>query len=264
MKEILITVLVFAVLGGALGMLLAFASRLFEVKTDPRVPKILDCLPGANCGGCGYSGCAALAEAIATGDAKPSACTVGGGETAVKIGAVMGVEVGSVEKKRAQVMCSGNCDASRKKYIYSGAPDCVSAASMAGGDKMCANGCIGLGTCVAACPFGAISVQDGVAAVDYHKCEGCGVCVAACPKHIIELIPFEADFWVGCKSVEPAATVKKQCDAGCVGCKMCEKVCPSGAVSVKDYVASIDYDKCTECGLCAEKCPRGVIRSSHK
>ena len=100
MKEILITVLVFAVLGGALGMLLAFASRLFEVKTDPRVPKILDCLPGANCGGCGYSGCAALAEAIVTGDAKPSACTVGGAETAQRIGAVIGVEVGSVEKKR--------------------------------------------------------------------------------------------------------------------------------------------------------------------
>lgn len=214
MKEILITVLVFAVLGGALGMLLAFASRLFEVKTDPRVPKILDCLPGANCGGCGYSGCAALAEAIVTGDAKPSACTVGGAETAQRIGAVIGVEVGSVEKKRAQVMCSGSCDASRKKYIYSGAPDCVSAASMAGGDKMCANGCIGLGTCVAACPFGAISVRDGVAAVDYHKCEGCGVCVAACPKHIIELIPFEADFWVGCKSVEPAAIVKKTVRCG--------------------------------------------------
>lgn len=262
MKEILITVLVFAVLGGALGMLLAFASRLFEVKSDPRVPKILDCLPGANCGGCGYSGCAALAEAIVTGDAKPSACTVGGAETAQRIGAVIGVEVGSVEKKRAQVMCSGSCYASRKKYIYSGAPDCVSAASMAGGDKMCANGCIGLGTCVAACPFGAISVRDGVAAVDYHKCEGCGVCVAACPKHIIELVPFEADFWVGCKSVEPAAIVKKQCDAGCVGCKLCEAVCPTGAIAVKDYVAAIDYEKCTECGLCAEKCPRGIVRSS--
>ena len=135
---------------------------------------------------------------------------------------------------------------------------------MGGGDKACPNGCIGLGTCVAACPFGAISVRDGVAAVDYHKCEGCGVCVAACPKHIIELIPFEADFWVGCKSVEPAAIVKKQCDAGCVGCKLCETVCPAGAIAVKDYVASIDYEKCTECGLCAEKCPRGIVRSSRK
>lgn len=263
MKEILITVLVFAVLGGFFGIALAFASKIFEVKTDPRVTEILESLPGANCGGCGYSGCAALAEAIATGDAKPSACTVGGAETAQKIGAIMGVEVGSVERKRAQVMCSGTCGASKKKYIYSGAPDCVSAASMAGGDKMCANGCIGLGTCVAACPFGAISVEDGVASVDYHKCEGCGVCVAACPKHIIELIPFEADFWVGCKSVEPAAVVKKQCDAGCVGCKICEKNCPTGAISVADYVASIDYRKCNECGLCAEKCPRGIIKSSN-
>ena len=164
MKEILITVLVFAAVGGVLGAILAFASRFFEVKTDPRVPEILECLPGANCGGCGYPSCAALAEAIASRDAKSSACPVGGAETARAVAEIMGVEVGRVVRKRAQVRCSGTCDASRKKYVYSGAPDCVSAASLAGGDKMCANGGIGLGTCVAACPFGALSVVDGAVA----------------------------------------------------------------------------------------------------
>ena len=262
MKEILTTVLSFAAPGGFFGIVLAIASKIFEVKVDERVPQILECLPGANCGGCGYSGCSALAEAIASGDAKPSSCPVGGAETAKAVGKIMGIEVGGFERKRAQVMCSGSCGVAKKKYVYSGAPDCISAASLAGGDKVCANGCVGLGSCVAACPFGAISVEDGVAAVDYHKCEGCGVCVAACPKHIIELIPFEADFWVGCKSVEPGAVVRKQCDAGCIGCKICEKNCPSGAITVKDYVASIDYDKCTECGICEEKCPRKIIKSS--
>lgn len=261
MTEIIITVVVFALLGGAFGILLAYASKIFEIKTDERVPKVLEVLPGANCGGCGYSGCAALADAIVRGDARPESCTVGGAECAAAIGEIMGVEVHKSKRMRAQVMCSGQGNAAKKKYIYSGAHDCISAEKLGGGDKLCPNGCIGLGTCVASCPFGAISVVDGVAAVDYHKCEGCGACVPACPKHIIELIPYDAEHWVGCKSVENGVNTKKQCANGCISCHICEKNCPTGAISVNEYVASIDYDKCIGCGLCSEKCPRGIVHS---
>ena len=261
MKEILITVLIFAGLGALFGAILAIASKIFAVKVDEKVPKIMEHLPGANCGGCGFSGCQALAEAIASGDARPDSCNVCDTESARAIGAIMGVEVSEKKRMRAQVMCSGRGDAAVKKYIYQGATDCIAAEKLGGGDKLCPNGCIGLGTCVAACPFGAISVSEGVAQVDYKLCEGCGTCVAACPKHIIELIPFDSKYWVGCKSVENGAKTRKQCQVGCISCRICEKGCEQGAIKVNDFVASIDYEKCTACGKCVSKCPRKIIHS---
>lgn len=262
MKDIVITVLIFAGLGALFGALLAIASKIFAVKVDERVPKIIAKLPGANCGGCGYSGCAALADAIVRGDARPDACNVCDSETAKEIAAVMGEEIAEKKRMRAQVMCSGYGGAAHKKYVYSGADDCISAANLGGGDKMCPNGCIGLGTCVRACAFGAIEVKDGAARVDYTKCGGCGSCVSACPKHIIELIPYDTKYFVGCKSVENGKNTRLQCDAGCISCRICEKTCEVGAIKVNDYVASIDYDKCTACGKCAEKCPRKIIRQT--
>ena len=264
LTKLLIPVGVMAALGLVFGILLAIASRVFAVKVDERVPQVLECLPGANCGGCGYSGCAALAEAIVAGKAKPTACTVGGGDCARAIGAVMGVEVGETVRMRAQVMCSGTAEFARKKYAYAGAHDCIAAAKMGGGDKLCPNGCIGLGTCVSRCPFEAISVVEGVAVVDYRKCAGCGVCVAACPKHLIELIPYDSRHWVGCRSVDKGAVVRKYCDVGCIGCKMCEKACEAGAIKVEGFVAKIDYAACTGCDACTDKCPRHIIWSAHK
>ena len=188
--EILIPVLIFAGMGLILGVLLAVASKIFEVKSDPRADEILEVLPGANCGGCGKAGCAALAAAIAAGEAPANACAVGGAAVAEKIGRIMGVEVAAPVRMRAQVMCSGGFDNAHFKYNYRGPHDCIAAERLGGGDKVCPNGCIGLGTCAAACPFRAITVVGGVAVVDYHKCEGCGVCARACPKGIIKLIPY--------------------------------------------------------------------------
>ena len=260
-KIILIPALIFIGLGIVTGGLLALASKVFAVKKDERAEQILECLPGANCGGCGYSGCAALAEAIAKGEAKVNQCTVGGSEAAAKIAVIMGVDPGTTVRMRAQVMCSGTGEYAKKKYIYEGIPDCNAASKIGGGNKLCKNGCIGLGTCVKACPFGAISVQEGVAAVDYSKCKGCGVCVNACPKNIIRLIPFDSKHWVGCMSVDDGKNTRKVCDVGCISCKLCEKNCPSGAISVDNFVAHIDYDKCTGCDICVDKCPRHIIWS---
>ena len=264
MTGIFITVLIFAGLGAFLGAILAISSRLFAVKIDERVPLIIEELPGANCGGCGFSGCVALAAAIARGDAKPDACTVCDSATAKAIGEIMGITVAEKKRMRAQVMCSGHSGTAKKKYEYSGALDCIAAERLGGGDKLCPNGCIGLGTCVSVCPMGAISVVDGVARVDYKKCEGCGVCVFACPKQIIKLIPFDAAHWVGCMSVENGANTRKQCDSGCISCRLCEKNCEYGAITVNDFVASIDYTKCVNCGKCVEICPRHIIWSAHK
>lgn len=262
--NILYAVLCFVGLGVLFGVLLSVASRVFEVKTDPRVDQIKECLPGANCGGCGYSGCGDLAERIVKGEAKANACPVGGVEAAEKIAEIMGVEAEAPVRMRAQVMCSGVNGLAVKKYIYEGEADCNAAVKLGCGDRMCPNGCVGLGSCVKHCRFGAISVIDGVAVVDYEKCTGCGVCASFCPKKIIKLVPFEAEYHVGCSSLDKGAVTRTYCDAGCIGCKLCEKACESGAITVSDNVAKIDYTKCTDCGKCAEKCPKKIIKKGKK
>lgn len=259
--KILLPVLIFIGLGLLMGALLALASKLFAVKKDEKAEAIKECLPGANCGGCGYSGCDAYAAAVSAGDAPVNKCSVGGTEAASKIAQIMGVDAGAQVRMRAQVMCSGTGEYAKKKYIYEGIDDCVAASKIGGGDKMCKNGCIGLGTCVRACPFDAIVVENGVAAVDYSKCKGCGICVSACPKGIIKLIPFDAKHWVGCMSVDDGKNTRKVCDVGCISCKICQKNCPAGAINVDNFVASIDYDKCTGCDICTDKCPRHIIWS---
>ena len=260
--NILMALMWFAILGGGLGILLAIASKLFAVPVNKQAEAVEQVLPGANCGGCGYTGCAACALAISEGKARVTACTVGGQETADKISEIMGVSGEKAVRMRAQVMCSGTEECSKKKYDYVGVSDCVAAVRLGGGNKMCPNGCIGLGTCVSVCRFGAIKVVDGVSTIDYSKCTGCGTCVAACPKHIIKLIPFDAAHWVGCMSVDNGKITRSYCDVGCISCKMCQKNCPAGAITVDNFVASIDYSKCIDCGMCVEKCPRKIIWSS--
>ena len=260
--NILMAVVWFAAMGLVLGIVLAIASKIFAVKVDERVEKISDCLPGANCGGCGFSGCSALAQAIVEGKASPTACNAAEDEAIDKISAVMGLSNEGRVRMRAQVMCSGTYEHALKKYVYEGAHDCIAAARLGGGDKLCPNGCIGLGSCAAVCKFDAIHIEDGVAAVDYKKCAGCGVCVVSCPKNIIKLIPYDSRHWVGCASYDKGAAVKKYCDVGCFGCKLCEKACEAGAIKVENNLAVIDYTKCTSCDKCVDACPRKIIWSS--
>ncbi len=261
MKDILLPVLIFIGLGLLMGALLALASKIFAVKKDECAEAIKECLPGANCGGCGYSGCEAYAAAVSSGEAAVNLCTVGGNEVSGKIAGIMGVDAGETVRMRAQVMCSGTAEYAKKKYIYSGIDDCSAAVRIGGGDKLCQNGCVGLGTCVKACPFEAITVESGVAVVHYEKCRGCGVCVAACPKGIIQLIPFDAKHWIGCISEADGKKTRRVCDVGCISCKLCEKNCPTGAVRVDNSVAKIDYSLCSGCDKCVDKCPRHIIWS---
>ena len=257
--DILIPAAILAALGAVFGILLAVASRVFAVKVDERVPLIRDALPGANCGGCGFSGCDALATAIAEGRAPCGACPVGGDEVAAKIATVMGVSAEKKQRMRAQVMCMGNHESAVKKYVYDGVLDCVAASRLAGGDKLCADGCLGLGSCASACKFNAISVKNGLAVVDPDRCGGCGACAAVCPKHLIRLVPHDAPYAVACMSHEKGAAVTKQCKLGCIGCSLCVKSCEAGAISVQSFLAEIDPAKCVGCGACAAKCPRHVI-----
>ena len=169
------------------------------------------------------------------------------------------VEVEDAEPVRAQVMCAGCGEKSKRKYLYIGAEDCISASKTSGGDKLCPGGCLGFGTCAAACVFEAITIIDKVAHIDPDKCRGCGTCVDICPKGIIKLVPISSPVWVECSSKQKGADARKACEVGCIGCKICEKNCEFDAIHVNDNLASVDYAKCTGCGKCAEKCPRKII-----
>ena len=252
-----------AAVGLITAILLGKAEEDDTVRREVLREKILDCLPGENCGACGYSNCPEAAMAVAEGKAAADVCLAGGSGTAQAVGVILGVDPTHAARMRAQVMCSGGGVSSRKKYIYeSGAQDCAAAARLGGGDKSCRFACIGLGSCVKSCPFDAIEIIGDVAVVQYQKCTGCGICVASCPKHIIRLIPYDCYHWVGCSSHEDARRSQYNCGAGCTGCGACEKVCPQGAIRVRGRLASIDYSLCAGCGKCYEVCPTGVIWKS--
>lgn len=256
-------ILAAVIVGGTglfIGIFLGLADKKFAVEVDEKEEAVLGLLPGNNCGGCGYPGCSGLAAAIAAGEAPVNACPVGGAPVAAKIGEIMGVDAGEQVHEVAFVKCAGTCEAAKTDYDYSGLHDCVMINMMQhGGPKACVYGCIGEGTCVAACPFDAIHIVDGVAVVDKEACKACGKCVAACPRHLIELVPYEQKHLVQCSSRDKGKDVMKACSVGCIGCKMCEKVCEFDAVKVTDNVAYIDTTKCTNCGACAEKCPKKII-----
>ncbi|MBE6871196.1 MAG: Fe-S cluster domain-containing protein [Ruminococcaceae bacterium] len=263
MTEILIAVAVLAGCGLIFGIILAVASKFFAVQTDERIEKITECLPGANCGGCGFAGCGAFAQAVVNGEAKVNGCSAGGAKTAQAVAQIMGCDAGDTVEKRACVMCSGSDECAEKKYIYDGYESCAAVMRLGGGDKLCSFACLGKGDCVSACSFKAISVIGGVAVVDAEKCGGCGSCAKACPRHVIHIIPKTATTWVSCSSKEKGVQVKKACTIGCIGCKICEKKCEAGAIAVTDNLAKIDWEKCTGCGKCAEACPRKIIINSN-
>jgi len=260
--SILYAILVLGIMGLLFGVVLAFASKIFEVKVDERIPQIVDLLPGANCGGCGYTGCVAFATSVVEGKAKVNGCIVGGDKTAEKIGEIVGKEAEDIIEMNAVVHCCGNNEAAVKKYKYEGIEDCNAAMRLSGGDKACKYSCLGLGTCVKACKFDAITIENGVAKIDKEKCTACGVCVASCPKHLIELIPYESKIMIGCSSKDKGPVVRKNCSVGCIACKMCERACQFDAIHVIDNLAVIDYSKCTGCGACVEKCPTKIIRNN--
>ena len=259
MQIILITTLVIAVIGIAVGAALVFTGRKFHVETDEREAAVRECLPGNNCGACGFAGCDAMAAAIAAGDAPANGCPVGGAPVAQKIGEIMGVSVEAGERKVAFVRCKGSCDVTHNQGNYVGIQDCRSAVLSGLNVTECGYGCLGFGSCAAACPQNAIRVENGVAIVNRKKCVGCGLCAKACPRGLIELIPESKRVAVQCSNKDKGPLVKKVCSAGCIGCMLCTKQCESAAITVENNLAHVNYELCVQCGKCVEKCPAKVI-----
>lgn len=260
MNAVLIAVLVVAAIGLIAGIILTLASHFMAVKVDERVTAVRECLPGANCGACGYAGCDEYAQKVVDGVAKLTLCVPGGQKAASDMAAVMGTSVGEVKQMRAMVRCCGSDKTAKRVMDYRGPRTCSACSSFFKGDKECSYGCLGFGDCAAVCKFGAITVEDGVAHIDRSLCTGCGACTRVCPGNVIYLVPKNSHVCVACGSHNKGAQTRKMCTSGCIGCMKCQKTCKHGAISVDQNLAVVDPSLCTNCGECAEVCPVGCIR----
>lgn len=228
-------------LAAGMSSILGWANRAFYVYVDPKVEKLNDALPGANCGGCEYVGCNEYAEALAAGDAPVSLCTVGGQSCAEDLADVMGVEVEESWPLRAVVHCGADFDVRKGRNLYLGEATCA-AANVISGVQGCFYGCLGLGDCVEACDYDALHMKNGLAIVDYDACIGCSLCARVCPRNIISMIPFKTKemLVVACSNKDMGNEVRAVCGIGCIGCKACSKV--SDLFTMSDNRAVIDYD----------------------
>ena len=257
--DFVLQILFFLLIGAAAGALLTVAGKLFFVKTDETVEKITESLPGANCGGCGFAGCEAYAEALAKGYAKPNLCAPGGLEVNRRISGILGVAVEESEPLKAYVHCNGCSDATKDKYVYIGSKSCIAAEKFYNGKGSCSYGCIGFGDCASVCDNNAIEIVNGAAVINPGKCFGCGKCVKACPNHLISLRKQSSAVAIRCFSQDTGKITRTVCKNGCLGCGLCEKKCPEKAVTINNNHAEINYDKCTSCGTCAAVCPAKCI-----
>lgn len=248
-------------LGAVFGFGLAVAAKKFAVKIDPKVEQVRDVLPGANCGACGFAGCQGYAEAVvANPEIASNLCSPGKASVAEQIAIITGKKADAKEPEFARIMCQGGLSKSVRKYIYEGVPDCRAVILAGGGDKACRYGCLGYGTCVKACPFGAMSMtEEHLPFVDITKCTGCRKCETACPTKVIEVLPASKQVLVACHSKDKGGETRKSCKIGCIACGMCVKVCPFDAASMSNNLSRIDLEKCRVCGLCETKCPTGAI-----
>lgn len=262
--EILAAVIVIAVLGLLLGLGLAIADKKLSVEKDEKLVKMEASMPGANCGGCGFAGCADYADAIVTKGAPMNLCAPGGAGAAAAIGKIMGADVAAGDKKVPVLHCNGTCEANARSFNFEGVQTCASAKRFYGGTGSCMHGCLGLGDCATVCPNGCISIKDGIAAICTEECISCGKCAKTCPNGLIELRSVKKKVDVLCSSKDMGAAAVKACKNSCIGCGKCVKVCRLSAIEVKDFHAVIDYEKCVSCGLCAKECPRGCIVNLRK
>ncbi len=266
---VLLTVIMLSLLGLASAVILYFVAQKFKIVEDPRIDLVTEALPGVNCGGCGYTGCRALAEALVNSVSFEGLnCPVGGAETMGKVADMLGRKAIAVEPKVAVLRCNGTPDNCARTSYYDGVASCRVAHTLFGGTTDCQYGCLGCGDCVTACKFDAMymdTVSQLPVIID-EKCVSCGACVKACPRNIIELRrrnKKDRKIYISCANKDKGGPARKACQVACIGCGKCIKVCPYDAITMADNLAYIDSFKCKLCRKCVSECPTNAILELH-
>lgn len=262
---IIYTLATLTIIGASAAVILYFVAQRFKVYEDPRIDQVEKALPSANCGGCGYAGCRAFAEACVKADSLDDLnCPVGGNVTMADVAALLGLEPVKKAPRVAYIRCNGTCDHRPKTSYFDGATTCAIASSVYSGESDCQYGCLGYGDCYDACEFDAIDLRAGmgVPLILDDKCVACGACVDACPKDLIEMrkkFPKDRKVVVACRNMDKGAVARKACDVACIACTKCEKECKFDAITIENNLAFIDSDKCTLCRKCVPVCPTNSI-----
>ncbi|UKK73567.1 Fe-S cluster domain-containing protein [Segatella bryantii] len=268
MNFILIAVLVLGAIALVAAVILYIVSKKFAVQEDPRIAQVVEILPGANCGGCGFAGCGGLAEALVKGADAGSIegirCPVGGDPVMGEVADLLGMAVANTEPMVAVVRCNGTCTNRPRIAEYDGLRTCQAMNANGSGETGCGFGCLGCGDCTKVCAFDAIHMnpETGLPEVDEEKCTSCGACTKACPRHIIELRkkgPKGRRVYVQCVNKDKGAVARKSCTAACIGCGKCQKVCKFEAITIENNLSYIDFNKCRMCTKCVDECPTGAI-----
>lgn len=262
MMILIYSALVLLILGALFGFMLGYFKSIFKVEVDPKVELIMGCLPGANCGACGYSGCANFAENLANGKAKINACRAGGATTTSSLSEIMGLGVapGEFEVYHAVAVCQGGELEAIKSSITQQGLTCAQASQLRLDNKLCRFSCLGFGDCASVCTFDAIKMSpNGLPVVDIKKCTACGICVSTCPRNIMELIPEKKTVITLCRNQNSASFVKSTCKIGCITCLACEKKCPTKAITMVNKLPVINHSLCDLCGICVKVCPTKSI-----
>ena len=262
MESVLIAAGAVALVGLILGVLIGFTAKKFAVSVDPRIEEVTGLLPGANCGGCGYAGCADLAKSIVQDGTNPSACAVCPAANVEAICRIMGMAAEAKEKKVAVVFCGGSVSRAWRNAAYNGITDCRSASIVGnGGGKACRFGCIGFGSCARACPFGAIEMRDGLAVVHPEICVGCGKCAEVCPRKLVRLVPASAKVHVYCNSLDKPQQKRKNCTVPCLTCQKCVKLDPEH-MQMQAQLVRVNYSDPPDVSIVANaKCPTSCLQT---
>ncbi len=222
---------------------------------------IEELLPGFDCGLCGSRDCRSYAAAVDAEGADPALCAPGGSALEAALRTSLSSRPGDPRARamRAVARCGGG-DAAEDDYRYEGHQSCLTASLLYGGPKRCKEGCVGLGTCVAACPLGAISLSGGRALVSRSLCTGCGECVDACPKGVISLVPASSEWYVACISHDRAEQKKSDCRSACIACGECSRLSSRFEFSVLGELARENPSvEAGSWGEIASSCPTGAI-----
>lgn len=263
MGTAVLAIIVMVAGGVGLGVIIGVAAKIFAVETDSRIEEVGEMLPGANCGACGYAGCADFAKSLVAGESAPGDCPVCDADAVSSIAGFLGLSADTGEKMVAVVLCGGDDRQARRSALYNGVADCRSASLVAGGAKGCAHGCLGFASCARACPFGAIEMRDGLAIVHPDLCVGCGKCVETCPRGLIKMVPAAAQVHVFCSSPEKGAAKKKVCDVPCIGCRKCVKNAEESQFDINGFLVQVNYGNPPPASVVEEAgCPTKCLKSA--